>query len=824
MPLYRRLLTALAILALLAATPAAAQSPTRRPDVYGAREPEVPEKEGKILRALRTDRPPVIDGLLDDEIWAQADSASGILQWDPDNMQPMTEETVVRVAYDDRFVYVGVHLYDREPHLIARGVGRRDELPPSDEFYVGFDTQHDHLTGYVFGTNPSGVMEDSHFTDDTSSDIEYNAVWEVQARVVEDGWSAEFRIPLSQMRFAATPSGRVVWGFDFRRGIRRRNEWGQWVGRPRGAQGQVSRWGHLVFDEGLAAPRRIEAIPFALARGEAPSEARFDQQLDAGLDLRVGLGRSASLAATVNPDFGQVEADPAVLNLSVFETFFPEKRPFFLQDGRVFVPSYGLFQLFHSRRIGRRPSYFRPLVQGDVLLERPDQTTILGAAKVTGKRTGLTYGVLSALTAEEHARVRTANGLVQERMLEPMTSYNALRLQRDFGQGSNIGVVGTSVVRDAAPDAVSGGIDYRIRWDRNRWQWNGHWAAVRAPDGDAHVTGVGGVTNLNFNSKHWSVYGHVDHFSPDFRITDLGFLRARLNQTAYNVGTTYRRPDPGKVLRNWSLSPGWGEGYNGDGLLLQRWLWLGAGAQLLNFWGANGGIGHDFERYDDLETRGGPPLLQPAGYYGFVSFSSDPRRSWELWLGNDFSRDSEGGWHHSIDQSVEWRASPRLQLALSGGFRRALDQAQWIANDDVTGDGATDHVFGRLRTDVVNVTLRATAAVNRDLTFQGYLQPFVAAGDYDDLKRLAQPKSFDFEPVDAEALGYNPDFNTKSLRGTFVLRWEYVRGSTVFFVWNLQGSEFLESGRFSPLSDVRDVFGAPLDNVFMIKANYWLAL
>jgi hypothetical protein len=830
---------ALSATPLITAAAATAQEQTRNGDgdtaarYHTATEPNVPEKAGKVLLARRiTADAPVIDGVLDEPIWLAADSTGGLLQQDPDNMQPMTESTVVRVLYDARYLYVGVQLFDREPAAIRAGLGRRDRPPPSDQFSISFDTQHDHLTGYVFQTNPSGVQQESSFFDDTSSDIEYNAVWEVETRVSAEGWTAEYRIPFSQMRFRAPSTGGAVWGLDLKRTIQRRNENGGWIGRPRGATGQVSRWGHLVFEEGVGTPRRIEALPFVLTSGDAPADAGFRDGYDAGLDVRMGLGRSATLAWTFNPDFGQVEADPAVLNLGVFETFFPEKRPFFLSDGNIFVPSYPLFQLFHSRRIGGRPGYLRALQEGDIVLSRPEQTTILGATKVTGKSGGYTYGALTALTAAEHALVeaRGVDGLgtaLVERMLEPTTSYSAARLQRDLGRGSNVGLIGTSVLRDGAPDAFAGGIDYRIRWSQNRWQWNGHWAATNAPrtrGSNNQLTGFGGVSNLFFSNKNWNVNAHVHRFSDDFRVADLGFFRSRPGELQMSGGGGYSQPDPGPVLRSWNIGGNTGQSRNTDNLVVGQWYNVFGGFQLLNFWSFNGGVGYSPEVYDDLDTRGGPPILRPVDRWGNIFLNSDPRKSWNLWTGLYGNRTTAGSNNWGFDQGLDLRPSPRVQLAFSGGFSTSYNVAQWITNDDVTGDDVTDYVYGALQSDVVNITLRASAAVNRDLTFEAFLQPFVAVGDYTDIKRLTAPKTYDFETIDPSAI-QNPDFSTKSLRGTFVLRWEYVRGSAIFLAWNLTGGDDeTNRGLFRPMRDLRDVFGAPLDNRIMLKANYWFSL
>ncbi|MGH9332102.1 MAG: DUF5916 domain-containing protein, partial [Vicinamibacterales bacterium] len=470
--------------------------------------------------------PPAIDGRLNDEAWTAAEIATNFIQRDPDNGEPATEATRLQFAYDDRYLYVAV-LCESPRDGIAAGLGRRDEFPSSDYVGIGFDPRHDHLTAYQFETNPSAVQRDFAVSDDDRFDFDYNAVWEVRTEITDRGWTVEFRIPFSQMRFSASPAPGQVWGLNARRQVRQTGEFQTWVPKPRGERGEVSLFGHLVFDEPLTPPRRIEIMPYTLARADRPADAAKASTFGAstGVDLRFGLGSAATLSATVNPDFGQVEQDPAVLNLSVFETFFPEKRPFFLEDSRTFVPG-GIwqFQLFHSRRIGRAPNRIA-LPDGDKELERPDETTIFGATKVTGKSSGWTYGGLSAVTGSEYATVEA--GLQRtERLVEPSTSYNVMRVQRDIlGGSSNIGALATGVFRDGADDAFTGGIDYNVRWDQNRGTVNGHWVTTRAPGDGGLKTGGGGVTNFNVSRKHWHLFSHYDHFSRDFRVNDLGFFR-----------------------------------------------------------------------------------------------------------------------------------------------------------------------------------------------------------------------------------------------------------------------------------------------------------
>lgn len=809
---------------------AAAQTPgpispdSAAPDsfVYAANEPARALKNGKVLHAIRIAAAlPEIDGSLNDEIWASAASAGNYVQRDPDNGAPMTEVTRIQVVYDDRYLYIAIVCDDSAPEAIAAGLGRRDEFPSSDYVSIGFDPRHDHLTAYVFQTNPSAVQADLSVSDDDRVDRDYNAVWEVRTQIASQGWAAEFRIPFSQMRFSVSPQPGQVWGFQAERHVRRKGETGTWVAKPRGERGEVSLFGHLVFDAPLPASRRLEIVPYTLTRVER-SEVEGNASnfgAAAGADMRIGLGSAATLSATVNPDFGQVEQDPAVLNLSVFETFYPEKRPFFLEDSRTFVPPYFWFQLFHSRRIGATPNHF-DVDSDDKVVERPDETTILGAAKITGKNGAWTYGTLTAATGREYATVEKGTLERYEHFAEPLTSYNVARLQRDiFGGSSQVGAIVTGVSREKSDDAYTGGVDYNLRWDQNRAVFNGHWAATRAPGDDGVRTGGGGIANFNFTRKHWNTWAHYDHFGRNFRVSDLGFFRGRTDRNLVDGGFNLQEPDPGKILRSYGGNLCGGQGWNDERLIFDRWLCTNGYLTFLNFWRMNGGATRRFRTLDDIDTRGGPPIVNPGGVFYYFFVNSDSRKSWRIEFGSNGKQGSQGDRERAFNASLTLQPSGRLQLSTSARYIKGTDIAQWIKNSDTDADGVTDYVYGTLRRNVVDITFRSTYSIHRDLTLQAYLQPFVAVGDYEHIRRLARPRSFEFEPT---VIDSDPDFNRKSLRGNVVLRWEYVRGSTLFVVWDLSQEDTSRPGVFSLGRDLGDTFGAAARHVLMAKVTYWL--
>ena len=808
------------LLVIAFAVPASAQGPNGNTPARG--EPVVPEKVGKEIQAFYVgETPPRIDGRLDDEVWQTAQAIDDMVQNDPDNMQPPTERTSVRVLYDNRSIYVGVMNYMHDVSKITTALGRRDTMPRSDSIKITFDPRHDHLTAYTFDSNPAGVQTDMTWFDDTRSSMDYDAVWEVRTQTTADGWSAEFRIPFSQLRFSITPGEAVVWGFNVRRDIVYNAEVIRWVATPRGAQGFVSRFGHLTFAKPPATPRRFEVQPFMLARNEHDTTAGNDRDGTGGLDMRMGLGTATTLSAAVNPDFGQVEQDPAVLNLSVFETFFPEKRPFFIEDSRVLVPNYPQVPMFHSRRIGQRPNRFA-IDDSDTVVHRPDATTILGATKVTGKANGWTYGGLTALTDREFADVETSDGRRVERLIEPYTSYNVARIQKDILSGSsNVGGLLTGVLREKDDDAFTGSMDYSLRWSQNKYNWNGQWSTTRSAIDGVMKTGFGGVTNVSRNTKHLGLFGHYDYFNSTFKNSDLGFFGSRNNKTQVSVSANLIQPDPTKYTRNINYNIGYFTQFNGDRLLLDNNYFNGVGIQFRNYWDMFFGGGQTFDAYDDLDTRGGPPIVRPGAWFIDTFMGSDSRKKYRVSADAHFNGNRYGGFNNSYNINLNVQPKPQAQIRISAGITDGHDTAQWIRNEDATGDGIDDHIYGELDRNVVSITARATYAFTRDMTLEAYLQPFVAVGDYTNIRRLARAKSFDFEPV---AISDNPDFNNKSMRSNIVFRWEYRRGSTLYLVYNVSNEDDTRPGAFAAFRDLRTGFGAPGTQVLMVKFNYWLGL
>ena len=370
----------------------------------------------KTTRAIRVDSPPTIDGWLDDSVWEKAIPVTDLIQTEPDNLAKPTEFTEVRIVYDDDALYFAFRCHDSEPDRIMRRLARRDEWleagnDNSDWINIALDPQNDNRTGYVFIVNAAGVKMDLFIPDDENYDSSWNAVWDAKVSVDDGGWSAEVALPFSVFQFNS--QGEQIWGLELNRTIYRKQEWHEWPGKPRGVKGLVSRYGTLTGLENIPPPRQLEILPYVLGGKQLGSVT--DNTGSLGVDMEYGLATTSAVSIAINPDFGQVEADPSVLNLTAFETFYPEKRPFFVEGGSFFTPQFGEqiqtlqkgsfmlppIKLFHSRRIGRAPFHFTPSTGS--IVSRPESTTILGAAKVLGKTpSGVTYGFIESFTDDEY--------------------------------------------------------------------------------------------------------------------------------------------------------------------------------------------------------------------------------------------------------------------------------------------------------------------------------------------------------------------------------------------------------------------------------------
>lgn len=855
-----------------------AQTPTTGPS----------SKQAEARHALSG--PPTIDGRLDDPAWQDAGWFTDFQQKDPQEFGTPAESTAVAFVYDDDALYVGARMYGRAPGDIVHSVTRRDQFSNAEHFIVILDPYLDRRTGYSFIVSAAGVRSDYYHPTDSegSRDYGFNPVWQASVTRDSTGWFAELRIPFSQLRF--TPGEEQLWGMNINRWMPGRNEDVYWVVVPRSETGFMSRFGNLTGIRGIRPSRRLELLPYTAAEGSFRSDAVPGNPFDdgsvttvrAGADLKVGLGPNLTVDATVNPDFGQVEGDPAEINLSAFETFFSERRPFFTEGASLLSgngPGY-----FYSRRIGVAP---RGPADGE-FVDRPASSTILGAAKVTGRLgSGLSIGSLAAVTDQEFARVADVDGTRRRIKVEPLTGYAVARLQQEFGESkSTIGAMLTGVTRDLqngdalAPfynrGSVSGGVDWALRWQGGGYEFGGFTgfshlvgdperilALQRAsqryyqrPDQDyVHVdptrsslSGYSAALYFERNAgEHWLYNVNASAESPGFELNDVGRLGGA-DDIDLSGGTTYRVTRPGSLFRSWSVNLNAYQNLNYGGQRQEGQINLNANQQWLGFQNTYFGAHFRPRYHSDILTRGGPLMGEPYGYGGNVEFNSGESSNftWSVDLSGD--RDEFGGHSADIEFDLRFRPMPAMQLTVSPSWSRERNERQYLTTRD-DGGAATfggRYIFGAIDQTVIATELRLNYALSPDLTIEGYVQPFAASGRYSGFGELPSPRARtlrrygtdntnitrnaddNLDVVDnTQGVSFtldNPDFHQLSVRGNLVMRWEWRPGSTLFLVWQQDRGAFSQSRRRVVPGDLVNALGESGQNFVALKVSYWLGI
>lgn len=726
----------------------------------------------RSLRAQPLQGAITIDGRFSEPQWAEAEVARGFVQQVPNPGEPATMDTEARVLVSDDAVYVGVRLHDSAPDSIVGRLARRGESNESDWVYVALDSHLDRRSAFMFGVNAAGVKRDIRVSDDVRQDSSWEAVWDVAVSMDQDGWTAEFRIPLSQLRFSVD-EGPQTWGLNVQRIVARTGEVSHWAHIEPGAGSFVSRFGLLTGIQMARGPRRLEVFPYVTTRlTRAPGDLANpyfrtnDTSVGSGADLRLGLSSWLTLDATINPDFGQVEQDPSVVNLSAFEVFLPERRPFFVSGAEYFqTPGTNLF---YSRRIGRMPQLRAP---GTALYsEQPDQTRILGAAKLTGRSPdGWSIGFLSAFTSEESLNYLTEEEEARA-TVEPRTNYSFARVGRDFRGGATaVNATATSTVRFLTDDpgmeglrrrAFSGGLDARHRFHGNQYEVTGTLnisriegdpiAIARAqlapgryfqrPDAD-HLNFRSDRTALTGNSQllrvskvaggNWRGGVQAGRESPGFEVNDLGlhFFSDQVWQSAWVARNQFTS---GSLFRSWSVRMEQFGVWTGGGERRDVAGTLDVSGELQNRWRVGlWGMRHR-GGMDSDHLRGGPGYLLPGNWMGRVTVSTDQRR---MVSGNAtfFATDYDDGEGHrrNLQAGIQWRPSTRAELRLTPSLNRFRTGSQFVTARPVGELGETRYVLAELRHTTAAVEARVNFTVTPDVSFELHARPFVSAGRYD---------------------------------------------------------------------------------------------
>ncbi|HNW58615.1 MAG TPA: DUF5916 domain-containing protein [bacterium] len=841
---------------------------------------------------------PVIDGRGDDLAWHSAAIGRDFIQLEPRNGDPPSEPTEFRTVYDTENLYVLIRAHDTHPEKRISRLVRRDSGGESEQVGIIFDSYHDSRTAFQFGVTIAGVKQDLVFSNDgDNEDSSWDPIWEVKTAADDSGWTAEMRIPFSQLRFGE--ASEQVWGLEVYRVLSRNNELSLWQAIPKDASGVVHFFGELHGLAGVRKPKRIELLPYSVsdlttARPEEgnPFAPGCIGHFKGGLDGKIGLASNLTMDFTVNPDFGQVEADPSEVNLSAFETFFQEKRPFFIEGKNIFEYKLAMGdgdltmdRLFYSRRIGRPPQY-EVETADDEYLRAPQNTSILGACKISGKSSGgLSIGLLDAVTQRERAEIRAGTAHRHE-TTEPLSNYFVGRLQKDYAGGrSSLGTMITAAHRrieeahleflDRA--AYSGGIDFRHSWDNQNWILDvrtafshirgSRDALLEIQTAPAHyfqrpdaphlgvdssatsLSGTGGAFSFGkIGGGHWRFLSMTLWRSPGLELNDLGFMR-QADQAIQVFWGAWRQLKPWHSIREsqinvnyWNFATCTREhlGYGGN---------INGYIGFTNNWSLNGGINRESEWLGISALRGGPALLGPAGGNLWFYLSTDERKRFSA--GIEYSRyqasgNSSNSRHGALN--LDWRVTPALSLAWQPQWNTGHSELQYV--ESVETPAGPRYIMGRIEQKNLAMVLRLNYSLSPELSIQYYGQPFVASGAYSRYKLITRGRAARyterFRLLAKEEIGYDseneqyrineqggtageyrfdkPDFNFRQFRSNLVVRWEYRPGSTLFFVWSQGRTGSIGEGGFAGGRDLRALFNVYPENVFLVKCNYWFTL
>ena len=842
-----------------------------------------------VAHAVAVDDHPVLDGRLDEPVWARATAVTEFTQLDPEEGRPASARTEVRIVYDAEALYIGAILHDSQ-RPSGRLVRRDAYVLDSDWFSVALDSYHDHLSAFRFSVNPAGVRRDEIFsssgrTVNTSgqtvvtdrgglADQSWDPVWDAATTVSDSGWIAEIRIPFSQLRFS--PAERQTWGLQLERRIARRQEQAMFAFTPKDQPAGVPAYGHLEGISSLRAQQRLEVLPYASgrmltrpalapARSVAfpdPFRSPREQTFGVGADVKYRVTSDFTLDATLNPDFGQVEQDPAIVNLTAFETQFEERRPFFVEGAEILRFGTSIFgaqeggppQLIYSRRVGRAPQLGAP--DSAVYADLPDVAHVLGAAKLTGRTTkGWSVGMLEAVTGREHAAFVTTSGARGSAEVEPLTSYFAGRLKRDFRSGrATLGALVTAVNRRTESDAAAAllrtsaytaGADFRSETADHVWSIVGSFSpsyvsgsatAIAAtqrssnhffqrPDArhlryDPNATSLAGYRMQLDGGKrtgNWTGNVAMTASSPGYEINDLGF-QTSTDRIVLDPNVTYEHTKPGRLFRRWSVRAGPDNVWNYDWDIVRRQSYVTAQSQFRNYWTTSLQMNHASPAYSDRLTRGGPLTRTPAGDGIKLDIASDPRRRYTLatTINRTFDRAGLDQTLYSVD--VGLKPADNWEIRVGPDLNRVRAPAQYVTS--VSDPTATQtfgrrYIFAALDQTTLGIETRLNVTFTPRLSLEMYAQPFVATNDFGALKELRAPRTFAFSvygtdvgsatrdsagrtTIDPDAAGParaftvdDRDFTLASLRGNAVLRWEWRPGSTLYVVWQQERAEQL---------------------------------
>ncbi|MBM3435172.1 MAG: carbohydrate binding family 9 domain-containing protein [Bacteroidetes bacterium] len=726
-----------------------------------------------------------IDGQFNEAAWDSVAWQGHFIQREPYDSASPSQQTEFKILYDDNNLYVAIKAFDTEPEKIEKRLTRRDQLE-GDLVAIGLDSYADKLTAFAFVVSAAGVKSDQLISNENSEDLSWDPVWYVKTAIINDGWNAEMRIPFTQLRFAQKEEH--IWGLQVVRWLFRKEEFSAWQHVPRESSRWVSLWGELQGINGIKPKKEVEMIPYVMGKTE-----RFEKEegnpfatgkhhgYSLGVDGKVAVTNDMTLNFTLNPDFGQVEADPSEVNLTAFETFFPEKRPFFIEGNNIY--NYSLTEgggdlssdnLFYSRRIGRSPHYTYDPAENEYM-DYPEFTRIMGAFKLSGKtRNGLSVGVLESITQETKASV-DLEGEKRKILVEPMTNYFNTRIQKDFDKGNTIfGGMVTATNRkiyDTELDslhhaAYTGGLDFTHFWkDKTYFIWvNTVFSHIRGncksilklqesprryyqrPDADhlqidssaKLLTGNGGTIEAGKTGNgHWKYVGWITWRTPGLELNDMGYLRQGdiIQQVAW---AGYNIWEPFSVFRSFNLNFNQWSGWDFSGTRIYLGGNINGHAQFKNYWSVGCGINRAAGNLNRSELRGGPAIRFPGDWNTWLSINSDNRKKLVI---SASIFDNWGDLDHSqmLEASVglTYRPLDILSLTLEPGYSNRRRNLQYVETRSLNNENR--YLIATLNSETFSTNLRIDFSITPDLTVQFWGQPFLFAGNYSSFKRITNP-------------------------------------------------------------------------------------
>ena len=764
----------------------------------------------KEIYAARVQTPPVLDGLLDDEVWKNVVPESDFLQWRPYNLKPPAEKTEVRVVYDDNCIYVGVNCLTSQPEKIVSRLGRRDSWQESfgaksDWVVVAFDSNNDDRTGHHFFVNTVGSRLDVALSGGGKGgfDSSWDAVWDFKSALHENGWSIEYRFPFSIFSFEA--NSNQDWGFFVARHIQYKQEETQWPCVPFGVEGFVPYYGVLKGISDIPSPKKIEALPYLLSGNTDKVNTS-----SVGIDLKYGFSARSSLNLTFNPDFGQVETDPSVLNLTAFETQFQEKRKFFIEGNNFFK---NIYELFYSRRIGKVPGLLTP-DHGEII-SKPNVTTILGAGKLLGEtKKGTKFGIIEAVTDEEYGvwEHEVGDSLVREKiLLEPRSNYFIGRVEQPvFNSLSTVGLMVTDLRRNNAGYSNVLGLDWNIRFLNNALSIRGqlvHSSKDRT-SGDGARIFVGYL-----NPEWWELKFFTGYKDKTFEINDLGFDWLYSNWY-YGVDGGIRKQKPwGRFLKN-DLKIKYHVGGRGDGLINNKYLRINQKNDFKNYWSIGSDLDMNFAAFNDYDTfRDNDAWVYKSETIGDfrIWIRTDQRKQFTADVSLSIGRGQYSPWENRFGLKLNYKPLNNVSIALDLTQDYDRKAMEWVGiEEDSLGKNI---IYAESSSIMRDIKLRFNWTFSPELTFEAFMQPFTVNMDYLSYNKLLKEKTRDLEPY---IYTDDPDFKLDNNVGTFVLRWEYKPGSTAFIVYN-----FNKRRSFSSQDQTWSTISS---NSLFMKLNYWFQI